>query len=186
MDSLKEFQEKYSFAEKVCDEFVFCQLKNLKHIAKRIDFDVYLPTIGKKLQREYVWTHYQSTELIFSILVDRKIPPICYVSKINPEGGQDTIQIIDGKQRLISILKFVNHEFRISICGELFLYGDLPKDFKEKIDAFTIKCVVMYETYDSKNSIVEISDTTKIKWFSLINFTATQQDENHLKNLLSL
>ncbi len=45
----------------------------------KIDFDVYLPTIGKNLQRELVWTLDQKREIIWSILIRRHIPKMEFI-----------------------------------------------------------------------------------------------------------
>ena len=49
---------------------------SIKHFAEKdnIDFDVYLPTKGKNLQRDFVWTLLQKREIIWSILMNRHIP----------------------------------------------------------------------------------------------------------------
>ena len=80
----------------------------LKYFAKRnIDFDVYLPSIGKNLQRELCWTLEQKRELINSILIGRHIPHFAIISIIDPNDQKEEIfQVIDGKQRLSSMISF--------------------------------------------------------------------------------
>jgi len=66
-----------------------------------LDFDVFLPSIGKNLQRELCWTLLQKQELILSILKGIQIPKMAFVF-INHK----IIQVVDGKQRLSALIDF--------------------------------------------------------------------------------
>src|SRR5207302_783900 len=86
---------------------------NLKYLMDKewysIDFDVFLPSKNMNLQRGFVWTRLQKQELMISILKGVRIPPIAAIQyKIN--GGHlkeaTILKIIDGKQRLSSLLSF--------------------------------------------------------------------------------
>ena len=150
-----------------------------------MDFEVFLPTYGKNLQRPYVWTEIQEKELIDSIILGRSIPPIRYVSLINPEDEKkDLIQIIDGKQRLTAMIKFAEDKFSIKIQDKEFFYSQLPDDFKNHIDNFYIVGEAMYQHYNSQDQIIPITDDTKLKWFKLINFSGTPQDKNHINSFI--
>lgn len=148
----------------------------------KIDFDVYLPTKDKNLQRPLVWNIDQKRELIYSMLIKRYIPPIKYISLIN-EDKKDTIQIIDGKQRLSTMLQFINNEFSIFINNVEYCYNELPKDFQFEISNYFIKGQAMYQSYGKNNKPIPISDETKIKWFKLINFSGTPQEQEHINSL---
>ena len=53
-----------------------------------VDFDVFLPTKNKNLQRGFVWTQLQKEQLIISILKGIKIPAICVILKRGESEGQ--------------------------------------------------------------------------------------------------
>lgn len=86
-------------------------------------------------QRNYVWSEEKATYFIESILIGTEIPPlILFVNK-------DGYEIIDGRQRYETILKFKNGELTLKkaglhrlshikeIRGKSFL--NLPEDYKE-------------------------------------------------------
>ena len=181
-----EYIQRFQIEGKFSDpELVFKRVRNLPSILHLIDFDVFLPTIGKNLQRPYVWDKYQEQQLIESILVGRYIPPIRYVELINPNSDkEDLIQIIDGKQRLTAIIRFLENEFPIIIDNREFFYFELHSDFRFEINNYYIRGQALYQTFNRDNKPIPISDETKIKWFNLINFSGTPQEKEHMEMLI--
>lgn len=148
---------------------------SIKYLAKmKIDYDVFLPSINKNLQRDFVWTLDQKREIINSILIGRHIPHIAVVDICDHESKVDSIyQIIDGKQRLSSIIDFYNNKFPIIID----LFKDLPEDYQICISTQHLR---IYRVVEEG---VKISDQDKINWFKFINFAGTPQDGEHFNNL---
>ena len=182
MITLKTFKDKFDIkANLSVPELVFKKVKELPKMLNRIDFDVYLPTKSKNLQRPYVWTIEQERELMYSILVGRYIPPIRYISLIDTSNSSlDLIQVIDGKQRLNAIIRFLQDKFTILIDNNEVLYSQLPNDFKDEIDNYHIRGQAMYQSYDKNAVPIYITDEVKIRWFRLINFSGTPQDKEHM------
>ena len=85
----------------------------LKYFTKQnIDWDVYLPTRGKNLQRGYVWALEQKRELINSMIIGRHIPHCAIVNIVDPKNDhKDILQVIDGKQRLSAMVDFYDNKF---------------------------------------------------------------------------
>lgn len=152
----------------------------LKYMAEReIDFNVYLPTIGKNLQREFVWTILQKRELIWSILMNRNIPRMAMINIITPNTGVNGVyQIIDGKQRLSAMIDFYNNKFHLEIDNKFYLFCDLPKEYQRVIECYAIPYLIVNEDFGN-----QITDAEKINWFKFINFAGTPQEEEHLKSL---
>lgn len=147
------------------------RIKDVVNSGQRsIDFDVFLPSIGKNLQRELVWTLLQKQELIMSILKDIKLPTMAFI-----ETDEKAYQIIDGKQRLSAWIGFVKGEFPIECDGKEFFYDDLDKGCQFEISMKYIVADVAYSDEDKP-----ISDEYKIQWFKLINFSGTPQDKSHM------
>lgn len=146
-------------------------LKSL--IRKQIDFDVFLHTKGCNLQREFVWTIEQKRELVWSILLERNIPNLALIERID-----ESLQVIDGKQRLSASFDFVNNLFPLIIEGNEYLFKDLPHEYRIAIEMHYFPCIVAYE-----NSKL-IEDEQKIHWFKRINFAGTPQDVEHFKSLI--
>ncbi len=138
----------------------------------KIDWEVFLPTRGRNLQREFVWSLEQKRELIWSVLIGRHIPHCAMINTYD-----EVWQIIDGKQRLSSLFGFVNNEFTIVLDNVEYYYKDLPEDFQRHIIKFPFRYYVVNEGQ------THIPDGDKIAWFKYINFAGTPQDKNHLDNL---
>ena len=140
---------------------------------KVFDFDVFLKTKGKNLQRPLVWTLFQKQQLILSVLKGVKIPVISVVF-VNHEY----FKVIDGKQRLNALISFAKGEFPIIVDDVEYFFDDLDKEAQQELLWKPIYADIGYE-YDFQ----PISDDVLITWFEMINFSGTPQDEEHLKNL---
>lgn len=136
-----------------------------------IDFDVFLPTIkgGVNLQRDFCWTLDQKREFIKSWVKESHIPPITCIIIDNKK-----LEIIDGKQRLSTLISFYGNEFSLE-SGEY--YSDLDWLSKSLYKNKTIDADI---TYTSSGMNV-LSDIDKIEWFKRVNFTGTPQDIDYMK-----
>lgn len=145
-----------------------------------IDFDVKLSN-GENLQRELCWTDKQKEELVLSIIKGIRIPPICCVI-----GGEDdrTIRIIDGKQRLSTLISFYENEFPIYVDGVEYFYKDFDEYGTALFKNFYILAYTAYEPMVN-GEIVKFKDEDLIAWFNMINFAGTPQDLSHREKLLS-
>lgn len=140
---------------------------------EKIDWDVYLPTRGKNLQRDFVWTLNQKREIIWSILIKRNIPRMAMINTIDM-----VYQVIDGKQRLSSIFDFTDDEFTLLIEGKEYLFSELPMDYQNIINGYAFPYYIVNE---ESNDL--ITDEDKINWFKYINFAGTPQDKEHMDSL---
>lgn len=61
-------------------------------------------------QRRSVWTDEKQSYFIDSILRNFPIPAIFLHRKIDPDTGKTSFDVIDGKQRLTAIARFINNE----------------------------------------------------------------------------
>lgn len=145
-----------------------------------IDYDVYLPSIGMNLQRDFCWTDLQKSEFILSILKGTKILPLAEIYHIHADGRATTHHIIDGKQRLSTLLDFVNGKEGLFLIYNncAYTFTDLDEDAQRQILLYRFEVNRAWEYDDSP-----ISDTHKIAWFEKLNFSGTQQDKGHLDKL---
>lgn len=65
-------------------------------------------------QRRSVWSIEKKSFFIDSVLKNLPIPPIFLRVKLNEDTGRTTYEVVDGKQRLMSILDFIANEFPCS------------------------------------------------------------------------
>ena len=154
---------------------------------KIFDTDVYLEKYKMNLQRPYVWTYPQQNAFIQSVLYNKIITPVVVIahSVTNESFGKQIYYIIDGKQRLTTIHKFMNNEFQVEIGSEKYFYKDFDDELKTYFDRnldYGIEAIFYYSYPDNP-----ITDDEKIQIFNFYNFTGTPQAEEHkikLQNLL--
>ena len=154
------------------------------------DFDVYLPKYGINLQRPYVWKHYQQNEFILSILLEKPIQPfiaIQYIKDTTNRNENTIVYVIDGKQRLLTIKKFIHNKFPIIVNGKELYFKDFDDDlkryFKNRVNYLTAD---VYYSYGDENDELYINDDMKIILFNFYNFSGTPQTEKHKNKLQSL
>lgn len=148
------------------------------------DFNVYLKKYKMNLQRPYVWKHRQQNEFILSILLEKPIESVVVVQHNSDRQRTETINyIIDGKQRLMTIQKFLRNEFPIIIGGKEVYFKDFDEElyyfFKSRVNNLT--AIIYYSYCDTK-----IDDDMKIILFNYYNFAGTPQTESHKNKLQQL
>lgn len=148
------------------------------------DFNVYLKKYKMNLQRPYVWKHHQQNEFILSILLEKPIEPVVVVQHNSDRQRTETINyIIDGKQRLMTIRKFLRNEFPIIIGEKEVYFKDFDEElyyfFKSRVNSLT--AIIYYSYRDT-----QIDDDMKIILFNYYNFAGTPQTESHKNKLQQL
>ncbi|HDX9589495.1 TPA: DUF262 domain-containing protein [Bacillus pseudomycoides] len=68
---------------------------------------------AKYQRRSDAWSIEKQSFLIDSIMKNYPIPPIFLHAKVDEETGKTIYDVIDGKQRLTSIIKFINGEIEL-------------------------------------------------------------------------
>ena len=153
------------------------------------DFDIYLQKYDMNLQRPYVWEHYQQQEFILSLLLEKPIESVIIIEhEFAPEKeildkNNSVRYVVDGKQRLMTIQKFLHNEFTVNINSTEAYYKDfdseLQRYFKSRVNSMT--ATVYYSYWDC-----EVTDDMKIILFNYYNFAGTPQTEEHKNKLQSL
>jgi len=168
MKSIRELRMSIRFNPEPCNIRIAAMAEHYK-----LDFDVYLPNLKMNLQRDYCWTIDQKRELVWSVLKKRHIPRISLLNTM-----EDVYQVIDGKQRLSTMITFYKNDFSLEIDGVPYYFDDLPEDYKNAYSGYMIPLEVVNEESHSR-----ASDFDKIDWFKYINFAGTLQDKMHLDYL---
>ena len=149
------------------------------------DFNVHLEKYGVDLQRPYVWEHYQANDFLISILLEKPFSDVVVIRHVyNRKEDKQKILVIDGKQRLLTIKKFLLGEISIEVAHCLYNIHDLSEDlrlfFNRRLGHMT--ATVYYSYFD-----MPITDDMKIDLFNFYNFSGTPQTVEHkqmLQNLL--
>lgn len=123
-------------------EKIFKEHLKVETYSKSID-SLFSPRLKNKIdykpyyQRNYVWDYNKATYFIESILLGTEIPPLIFFD--NNSG----IEIIDGRQRFETIMRFMENKFPLKPKGLQILsqlknsyYDDLAKNDREIIDKF--------------------------------------------------
>lgn len=107
-------------------------------------------------QRDMVWSKSKKQGLIDTILRDWKFPPIFLVITTNSESVE-LLEVLDGQQRLSSIVDFLEGDFPIDGTVEPFdasiaalhgrYFGELPDPIKYRIEQYSVR---VHELYDFK------------------------------------
>lgn len=128
-------------------DFSFGELLNL-HNNKEI-------VIRPEYQRLFRWTNEQRSRLIESIILGLPIPPIFLI-----EGNDGVLELIDGLQRISSVLQFLDHsainepELILSGCDILGVLNnlcieDLPISVRLKIKRTPIRATIINKSGDA-------------------------------------
>lgn len=162
---------------KVTGETIARSLSDLHKKRDRLDLDVYLPSFGVNLQRDFVWNKRQQSQFIESIVYreSRHLPRFSVL--IDDEAQPDRIyRVVDGKQRLTTLLRWLDNKVEICVPGFKGTIATAPPTLVEWINGYSVQV----------DAAFDLNDTQLIEWFNRINFTGTPQDEAHKQKLESL
>ena len=93
------------------------------------------------------------------------------------------IYVIDGKQRLTTIQKFLRNEFPVIINNREYYYNDFDKELQHFFES-RVNCITATVYYSCPE--LPITDDMKIYLFNFYNFSGTPQTEEHKNKLQSL
>lgn len=101
-------------------------------------------------QRNYVWDDEKATYFIESILLGTEIPPLIYFRNVSK------VEIIDGRQRYETILRFIQGDFKLKKSGLKKL------DSKEFLNKNFVNLALKYREliFETKLRIIEFSFNT--------------------------
>lgn len=122
-------------------------------------------------QRNYVWDDEKATYFIESILLGTEIPPLVYFR------NSDRIEIIDGRQRYQTILRFIRSELKLKANGlqKLAEIGIANKTFKniddKLVEVFweTKLRIIEFSFHSKELATDEIEETVKKEIFKRYN-----------------
>lgn len=116
-------------------------------------------------QRGYVWGQIQASRLIESLITNCPIPVI-YLS----QGLDEVLSVIDGNQRLTSIMRYLDDEFELhglTTFPELdgLKYSEMDPRFQRHIKNRTLRCIcILKDTHPQiKFDVFERLNTGSVK-----------------------
>ena len=102
-------------------------------------------------QRGKVWTLYQKQLLIDSLIRGIDSPKIYF--DVKPDGEEDKYEVVDGQQRISTIIEFLEGEFKLNIefdnVGNQVIKGkdinELPRTIQKKLKKINLDVVELRE-----------------------------------------
>jgi hypothetical protein len=108
--------------------------------------------ISPKFQRRPVWLEPERSELISTILLRLPFPEVYIQSVLDNATGQEQHVVVDGQQRITSILMFIDNEFPLPTNdywqGQYF--RDLEEEQKQSFWSYKIVVRGLSETNDAE------------------------------------
>ena len=108
--------------------------------------------LAPEFQRGSVWVPSAKVFLIDSILNDLPLPQIYFRTKVNAQSQKAVREVVDGQQRLRSILEFASGELRLTSKSPNFkgkTYKDLSVEDQERFLSYRIPVVQLVNADDA-------------------------------------
>lgn len=146
--------------------------------------------VDPSYQRRKVWMEQDKVRLIETILMDLIIPEVFFwPATLDADTGETVTHIVDGQQRLTTIVEFLSgesQEFRrltskhlldgkiIEKCGNLS-FEELSSDFKKKLWSYNISVVNIDQSFTKQ-------DITQMFYrLNLTNYSLNPQEKRNSK-----
>ena len=132
--------------------------------------------LNPRFQRRPVWTDKAKSFLIDTILRGKPIPKIFIRQKINVSTKTSTREVVDGQQRLRTVLSFIKDGFVVSkrqnpTHGGV-LFSQLPEDVQAQVLAYEL----------SVDLLINLPDSEVLDIFSRLNSYAVVLNEQEKIN----
>jgi hypothetical protein len=137
------------------------------------DFEVMLSS-NKPLQRPLCWSLEKKQNLILSMLKGNWIGIVLLVKSVQLDKSI-VFKVIDGKQRLSTIISFLENEFPIVLENQEIWFKDCSEEF---LQSLFVLCHWIYEYPDTR-----LSDKELIKLFKSVNWDGEPQMIEHINSL---
>jgi hypothetical protein len=135
--------------------------------------------ISPKFQRRSVWSDKARSYLMDTIVRGKPIPKIFIRQKINPQTRASIREVVDGQQRLRTIISFVHDGFQISKRHNP-KYGGFFYSQLDQVDEEVQTNILNYEL--SVDLLVNMPDSEVLDVFSRLNSYAVILNEQEKLN----
>lgn len=156
------------------DKQVFTEKKDilLSSLKEMVDEGDIIP--NPDYQRDYVYNDKQASKLVESVLMGIPIPTIYLCLE-----EDESYSVIDGQQRITSLVRYLKNEFALSGLQELTglngqCYKDLPKGIQKKLKSSSLSTI----------SLLKQSSDLKYEIFARLNQGAVKLNPQELRNCI--
>lgn len=132
--------------------------------------------LAPKFQRREVWSPKARSYLIDTIVRGKPIPKIYMRQDVNPETRRTTREIVDGQQRLHTVLTFIKDGFKISKAH----HEDFGGEYFTGLDKGTQRDILKYEFV--VDLLQDMPDNEVYDLFARINTYSEKLKDQELRN----
>ncbi len=117
-------------------------------------------------QREFVYDAKKQEAVLHTVLNGFPLNTMYWV-----KTGPDTFEVLDGQQRTLSLMYFLDHKLRIVWNGKSYYSDSLPDDLYEKL-----------MNYELMVYVCEGAESEKLAWFEVVNLAGEKLTDQELRN----
>ena len=122
-------------------------------------------------QREFVYSEAQQVEVIDTVLMGAPLGLVFWaVREPSPENPAE-FEILDGQQRTLSLMRFVNNGFSVKYGGVELAFGNLPQDVQDRLLDYEL---LVY--------VCDGDESERLMWFRRINIAGSVLNAQELLN----
>lgn len=123
-------------------------------------------TIRPPYQREFIYNTREQEAVLHTILKGFPLNTMYWV-----KTGEDTYEMLDGQQRTLSAMYFLNHKLQIKWNSKSYYNDSLPDDLYDKL-----------LNYEFMIYICEGTESEKLEWFEVVNVAGEELTSQELRN----
>lgn len=118
-------------------------------------------------QREFVYDKKQAEAVIHTILNGYPLNVMYWV-----RTGADSYEVLDGQQRTLSVMQYLDHKSEISMDGKTYYWDSLPDDLLQRLLSYPFMVYVC-----------EGTESEKLAWFRIVNIAGERLTDQEIRNI---
>ena len=155
-----EIEEKRITISEVYEGYINDDEEGVTALNDRLD-------IRPKYQREFIYDKDKQRDVIRSVLNNLPLNVMYWMKTGKNEDGEETYEVMDGQQRTLSIMEYLDGNFSV----DDMLFENLPKDVQQR-----------FLDYKLFIYICDGTDSERLAWFKIINISAVELTDQEMRN----
>lgn len=123
-------------------------------------------SIRPPYQREFIYDLPKQEAVIHTVLKGFPLNTMYWV-----KTGDDEYEVLDGQQRTLSVMNFLDHKLQITLDGKSYYNDSLPDDLYDRL-----------LDYEFMIYICEGTQSEKLEWFEIVNVGGMVLTPQELRN----
>ena len=128
-------------------------------------------------QRDYVWGEKEQQEFLFSLFNNLPLGTICIADRNTFKKGEANYEVVDGKQRITTLLMFLKDEIPYVCDGIPCFYSKMDERTQRQVRHRNMPYEELYHG---------VSEQDKLEYFFRVNFTGIPQSVTHKVKILGM